>query len=62
MFTLDSGEVKSAMYAKGLKIETNIELWHKRISHINLHRLRATQMKGVIIGLLGFKMKQVMLP
>ena len=59
MFILDSDEVKSAMYAKGLKIETNIELWHKRIGHINLQRLRAMQTKGVVIGLPVFDMKQV---
>ena len=47
------------MYAKGLKIETNIELWHKRISHINLQWLRAMQPKGVVIGLLAFESKQV---
>ena len=36
LFILDSNDVKSAMYAKGLETETCIELWHKRISHINL--------------------------
>ena len=36
MFILDSNEGKSAMYVKDLKAETKIELWHKRISHINL--------------------------
>ena len=40
MFILDLDEEKSAMY-KCLKIETNIELWHKRIVHINLQLLRA---------------------
>ena len=39
MFILDSNEMKKAMYAKGLKTEVNIELWHKRIAHINLQRL-----------------------
>ena len=54
MFILDSNEVKSAMYAKGLKTETSIELWHKRIGHINLQRLRMMQSKGVVIRLLAF--------
>ena len=36
LFILDSNEVKSAMYAKGLETETSIKLWHKRIGHINL--------------------------
>ena len=30
MFILDSNEVKSAMYAKGFKVDIYIELWHKR--------------------------------
>ena len=41
MFILDLNEVISAMYDKGLKTETNIELCPKRIGHINLQRLRA---------------------
>ena len=36
MFILESNEVKSVMFAKGLKVETNLNLWHKRIGHINL--------------------------
>ena len=59
MFILDSNEVKSAMFAKGLKTETSIELWHKRIGHINLQRLRAMQTKGVVIGLPTFESKRV---
>ena len=35
MFILDSDELKSAMYCKDLKVEMNIELWHKGISHKN---------------------------
>ena len=59
MFLLDSNEVKSAMYAKGLKVETNIELWHKRIGHINLQWLPATQSKGVVIGIPAIESKLV---
>ena len=59
LFILDSNEVKSAMYAKGLKTETNIELWHKRIGHVNLQRLRGMQSKGVVIGLPAFESKRV---
>ena len=36
MFILDLDEVISSMFAKGLKVESNIELWHKRIHHINI--------------------------
>ena len=40
MFILDSHEVKSAMFAKSTKTESDIELWHKRIGHINLNKLK----------------------
>ena len=59
MFILDSNEVKSAMHAKGRKTETNIELWHKRICHINLQQLRGMQSNGVIIRLSTFESKRV---
>ena len=56
LFILDSNEVKSAIYAKGLKTETNIELWHKRIGQV---RHRGMQSKGVVIELLAFESKRV---
>ena len=40
MFILELNEVKSAMLVKGLKVETDLKLWHKRISHINLQKLK----------------------
>ena len=36
MFILDSHEMKSAMFTKGTKADSDIEVWHKRIGHINL--------------------------
>ena len=36
MFILNSQEMVSAMFANGHKVRADIELWHKRISHINL--------------------------
>ena len=60
LFILDSNEVKSAMYAKGLKTETtNIEWWHTLIVYVNLQRLRGMQSKGVVIGLPAFESKRV---
>ena len=59
MFILEANEVKSAMFAKGLKHNTDIELWHKRIGHINLNKLKAMQSKGVVIGLPTFKEKEI---
>ena len=59
LFIPDSNEVKSAMNAKVLKTETNIELWHKRIGHVNLQRLLGMQSQGVVIGLPAFESKRV---
>ena len=48
MSILESKEVKSAMFAKSLKVETDLKLWH-----INLQKLQNMQSKGVIIRLLN---------
>ena len=47
------------MFAKGLKADTDIELWHKRIGHINLQKLKGMQSKGVVIRLPTFKEKEI---
>ena len=59
MFILDSHEMKSAMFAKSTKANSNIELWHRRIGHINLNKLKAMNSKGVVIGLPTFKEKVI---
>ena len=40
MLILQSNEVKLAMFAKGHKADSDIELWHKSIHHINLQNLK----------------------
>ena len=47
------------MFAKALKADTDVELWHKRISHINLQKLEQIQSKGVVIRLSTFKEKEI---
>ena len=59
MFILDSHDMKSAMYAKDQRANTDIELWHKRIGHINLQKLKGMQLKGVIIGFPTFIEKEI---
>ena len=59
MFILDSHEMKSTMFAKATKVGTKIELWHKRIGHINLNKLKEMQSRGLVIGLLTFKDKEI---
>ena len=41
MFTLDVDvpEVKAAMFAQGTGVVADIEIWHKRIGHVNVQRL-----------------------
>ena len=51
--------MKSAMFAKSTKTDSDIELWHKQIGHINLNKLKAMQSKGIIIGLPTFKEKEI---
>ena len=59
MFILPSTEVKLAMFAKSLKVESDLNIWHKRIGHINLQKLQNMQTKGVILGLPSFTTKEI---
>ena len=59
MFILDSHELKSTMFSKRTKADSDTELWHKRIGHINLNKLQAMQSKGVVIELPTFKEKDI---
>ena len=59
MFILNSHEMKLAMFVKSTKADSEIELWHKRIGHINLNKLKVMQSKGVFIGLPTFKEKEI---
>ena len=43
MFILDLNEVKLTIYAKGVKVNTSIELWHKTISHIVVYGTRGNK-------------------
>ena len=54
MFILDSTDGGTAMFAKGQKVESDIDLWHKRIGHVNYQRLQDLQSKQVVFGLPKF--------
>ena len=58
MFILKSKKVKSTIFAKGLKVDTE-KLWHKRIDDINLQKLKKMQSKGVVIRLPTFTKKEI---
>ena len=57
MFTLDVDvpEVKSAMFAQGIGVIADTDIWHKRIGHVNLQRLKIMQSKEIVTGLPKFK-------
>ena len=54
MFILDSTDGGTAMFATGQKAESDIDLWHKRIGHVNFQRLQELQSKQVVFGLPKF--------
>ena len=57
MFTLDVNvlELKAAMFAQGSGIVADIEIWHKRIGHANVQRLKMMQNQESVTGLPVFK-------
>ena len=59
MFILYSNKVESPMYAKGLKVDKEIELWYKRVGHISLQKFKGKQSNGVIIRFPTFKEKGI---
>ena len=54
MFILDSTDGGTAMFAKRQKADSDIDLWHKRIGHVNYQRLQELQWKQVVFGLPNF--------
>ena len=60
MFTLDAGipAMNAAMYAKGKGVVADIDIWHKRIGHANVQRLKLMQSKGLVKGLPTFKVAE----
>ena len=55
MFILETNNVGTAMFAKGKKVESNIDLWKKRFGHVNFPQLREMQMKNIVFGLPKFR-------
>ena len=48
-------QVKAAMFAHGTGIIVDIDIWHKRIGHVNVQRLKSMQTKNIVDGLPNFK-------
>ena len=58
MFTLDVNmpEVKAALFAQGAGVVADVDIWHKRIGHVNEQRLQSMQSKQIVVGLPKLKM------
>ena len=54
MFILNTNEVGTVLFAKGQKVESDIDLWHKRFAHVNFPQFREMQTKNILFGLLKF--------
>ena len=50
--------MNAAMYAKGKGVVADIDIWHKRIGHANVQRLKLMQSKGLVKGLPTFKVAE----
>ena len=59
MFTLDVHipEIKAAMFAHRTRVVADTDIWHKRIGHVNLQRLKMMQSKEIVIGLPNFRVE-----
>ena len=50
MFTLDVDmpELSVAMFAQGTAVVADIDIWHKRIGHVNVQRLKSMQAQNIV--------------
>ena len=61
MFTLDVNmlEVKSAMLTHGTRVVADVDMWHKRIGHVNVQRMKLMQSKEIVTGLPKLKVEEM---
>ncbi len=57
MLDVEILEVKAAMFANGSGIVADTDIWHKRIGHVNMQRLKVMQSKEIVTGLPKFKVE-----
>ena len=52
MFTLDADipKVQAAMFAHERGVIADIEIWHNRIRHVNIQRLKSMQTQSIVAG------------
>jgi hypothetical protein len=53
MFTLDVSmpKVEAVMFAQGAGVVADMDIWHKRIGHVNEQRLKSMQSSKIVTGL-----------
>ena len=54
MFILKTNDVDTVMFAKGQKVESDINLWHKQFDNVNFPQLHEMQTKNIVFGLPNF--------
>ena len=54
MFILETNDVGTTMFGKGQKVESDINLWYKRIRHMSFQKLQELQSEHVVFGLPKF--------
>ena len=61
MFTLDVNvpKLNATMFAQGSGVLADVEIWHKRIGHANIQRLKTMQSRDLVTGLPVFKVVEM---
>ena len=56
MFTLDAtlAQLKSIMFAHGSSIVKDLEIWYKRVGHVNIQRVQLIEKRQLVTGLHKF--------
>ena len=47
-------DVSTIVFANRQKVESDIDLWHKRFGHVNFPKLQEMQSKQIVFGLSKF--------
>ena len=61
MFTLDVNvpKLNVVMFAQGTGVVADVEIWHKRIGHVHVQRLKTMQSKELVTSLPVFKVAEM---
>ena len=54
MFILDTNDVGIAIFAKGKKVKSDIDLWQKQCDHVNFSQRQEMRSKNIVLRLPNF--------